>query len=169
MNDATTNAIYTTSDTRSGDPAASGLGVLAVRFAAIGIVSTVAYVVLYGFLRRVLDPFTANSVALMVTAVSNNAANRRLSFRITTRTRRARDHLEGLMVFGIAYAITTCSLSALRLGDPSAGRHLELAVLVGANLVATAVRFVLLRNWVFNPRRRGQGRSRPAETISSHG
>ena len=45
----------------------------------------------------------------------------------------------------------------------------QLAVLVGANLVATAVRFVLLRNWVFNPRRRGQGRSRPAETISSHG
>ena len=30
----------------------------------------------------------------------------------------------------------------------------ELAVLVLANLVATAVRFVLLRGWVFHPRRR---------------
>ncbi|PRC56315.1 hypothetical protein C6A85_39240, partial [Mycobacterium sp. ITM-2017-0098] len=29
----------------------------------------------------------------------------------------------------------------------------ELAVLVAANLLATAVRFVLLRGWVFHPRR----------------
>jgi hypothetical protein len=30
---------------------------------------------------------------------------------------------------------------------------LELGVLVVANLVATAARFVLLRGWVFHPRR----------------
>ena len=32
-------------------------------------------------------------------------------------------------------------------------RMLELSVLVLANLLATAVRFVLLRGWVFHPRR----------------
>jgi hypothetical protein len=32
-------------------------------------------------------------------------------------------------------------------------RSVELVVLVLANLAATAVRFVLLRGWVFHPRR----------------
>lgn len=32
-------------------------------------------------------------------------------------------------------------------------RMVELAVLVGANLAATAIRFVLLRGWVFHPLR----------------
>jgi putative flippase GtrA len=39
----------------------------------------------------------------------------------------------------------------------------ELGVLVIANLVATAVRFVLLRGWVFHPRR---SRSTAKETQS---
>jgi hypothetical protein len=33
-------------------------------------------------------------------------------------------------------------------------RLVEISVLVLANLIATAVRFVLLRGWVFHPRRR---------------
>ena len=32
-------------------------------------------------------------------------------------------------------------------------RVVELVVLVAANLLATVVRFVLLRGWVFHPRR----------------
>ncbi|HEY6709712.1 MAG TPA: glycosyltransferase family 2 protein, partial [Actinomycetota bacterium] len=33
------------------------------------------------------------------------------------------------------------------------GRAAELAVLVAANAAATVLRFVLLRSWVFHPRR----------------
>jgi putative flippase GtrA len=36
-------------------------------------------------------------------------------------------------------------------GDP--GRGAELAALVAANAAATVARFVLLRSWVFHPRR----------------
>ena len=56
-------------------------------------------------------------------------------------------------MFGIALAITSGSLAALHaLGEPP-HHAIELAVLVVANLTATAVRFVLLRGWVFHPRR----------------
>jgi len=41
----------------------------------------------------------------------------------------------------------------LRALEPRASRTVELAVLVGANLLATVVRFALLRAWVFRSRR----------------
>ena len=45
------------------------------------------------------------------------------------------------------------ALAGLHAFAPHAHHLLELSVLVAANLVATAVRFVLLRGWVFHPRR----------------
>jgi hypothetical protein len=36
---------------------------------------------------------------------------------------------------------------------PNASHGTELAVLIGANAVATVIRFALMRLWVFNPRR----------------
>jgi hypothetical protein len=65
----------------------------------------------------------------------------------------ARHHLEGLIVFGIALAITSGTLAGLHAVVHQPHHLLELAVLVAANLIATAVRFVLLRGWVFHPRR----------------
>ena len=65
----------------------------------------------------------------------------------------ARHHVEGLIVFAIALAITSGALAGLHAFVDQPHRLLELTVLVLANLVATAVRFVLLRGWVFHPRR----------------
>ena len=64
-----------------------------------------------------------------------------------------RHHLEGLVVFGIALAITSGALAGLHALVAQPHHMVELVVLVIANLVATAVRFVLLRGWVFHPRR----------------
>ena len=64
-----------------------------------------------------------------------------------------RHHVEGLLVFGIALAITSGSLAVLHLLVVEPHHLVELTVLVLANLVATAARFVLLRGWVFHPRR----------------
>ncbi len=58
-----------------------------------------------------------------------------------------------LIVFGVALAITSGSLAVLHGMVAQPHRLLEITVLVLANLVATAVRFVLLRGWVFHPRR----------------
>jgi hypothetical protein len=50
--------------------------------------------------------------------------------------------------FGVALAITTGAVALLGVVAPRAGRPLEIAVLVIANVVATAVRFVLLRGLI---------------------
>ena len=76
-----------------------------------------------------------------------------LHVRIADRAGAARHHVEGLIVFGIALAITSGALATLHLVVPEPGRYIDATVLVAANLLATAVRFVLLRGWVFHPRR----------------
>jgi putative flippase GtrA len=123
-----------------------------VYFATIGIVSTVAYLALFLALSGELGSQGANLVALLLTAIANTAANRRLTFGVRGRTRAARQQIEGLLVFGVGLALTSGALGALHwVADPS--RAVEVVVLVGANLLATVVRFVLLRGWVFHPRR----------------
>lgn len=124
-----------------------------VRFANVGIASTAAYLVLFILLHGWIGAQAANLIALLVTAIGNTAANRRFTFGVAGRSRVARHHVEGLIVFGIALAITSGALATLHavVGEP--GRYVDAMVLVAANLLATAARFVLLRGWVFHPRR----------------
>ena len=124
-----------------------------VRFAAVGVASTAAYLVLFVMLHGAIGAQAANLVALLLTAIANTAANRRFTFGVAGTTKAARHHVEGLIVFAIALAITSGALAILH-GVVASPHHLvELTVLVLANLLATAVRFVLLRGWVFHPRR----------------
>ncbi len=124
-----------------------------VRFASVGIVSTIAYLLLFMALHGMLGAQAANLTALLVTAIGNTAANRRFTFGVAGTQRAARHHFEGLIVFGIALAITSGSLALLHNFAPEPARYVDAAVLVVANLLATAARFVLLRGWVFHPRR----------------
>lgn len=115
------------------------------RFALVGVASTVAYLLLYVATRGVLGAQPANLLSLLVTAVANTAANRRLTFGITGRRRAARHHLQGLVVFGLGLALTSGSLALLHAVVAAPTRTVELTVLVAANLAATVLRFVLLR------------------------
>ncbi len=124
-----------------------------VRFGAIGVASTLAYLVLFMLMHGWMGAQAANLVALLVTAVANTAANRRFTFGRTGGAKAARHHVEGLIVFAIALAITSGALAGLHAFVAQPHRLIELSVLVLANLLATAVRFVLLRGWVFHPRR----------------
>ncbi|MFJ7215116.1 glycosyltransferase [Amycolatopsis sp. NPDC098790] len=123
-----------------------------VRFAAIGVSSTLAYLVLFLLLRTVVGAQPANFAALLVTAVGNTALNRRLTFGIRGRSGAGRHQFEGLIVFGLGLALTSGALALLN-GSTTPGLVLEITVLVLANLAATVLRFLLLRGWVFNPRR----------------
>jgi putative flippase GtrA len=87
----------------------------------------------------------ANLVSLLLTAVANTAANRRLTFGISGRPNAARHQVKGLIAFGLGLALTSGSLAALG----HAGRLTEICVLLAANLVATVIRFLLYRYWVF--------------------
>jgi len=123
-----------------------------LRFGAIGVVSTLAYLGLFSLLRHGLDAQAANLVALLVTAIANTAANRRLTFGIIGRRDAAKHQLQGLFVFALGLGLTSGSLAGLHALTANPPRTAELAVLVGANLAATVLRFVLLRLWLFHRR-----------------
>ncbi|MGZ8801104.1 MAG: glycosyltransferase [Mycobacterium sp.] len=124
-----------------------------VRFGAVGVASTAAYVVLFVLMQGWAGAQLANLIALLLTAIANTAANRRFTFGVGGNPQLARHHLEGLIVFGIALSITSGALGLLHATTQAPHHLVELAVLVAANLLATTVRFVLLRGWVFHPRR----------------
>ena len=124
------------------------------RFAVIGVASTIAYVVLFLMLRGVISAQAANVTSLLVTAVANTAANRRLTFGINGRSNAARHQVKGLIAFGIGLALTSGALAILNAGPAHPGRITEVSVLIGANLVATVIRFLLYRHWVFGKPKR---------------
>ena len=124
----------------------------AVRFAVIGVASTLAYLALFVLLRPVAGSQPANLLALLVTAVANTAANRRFTFGVRGRGV-GRHQAQGLLVFALGALLTSGSLLALHVNAPHAGRTAELCVLLGANLAATVLRFLLFRAWVFRPGR----------------
>ncbi|PPF76802.1 sugar translocase [Subtercola sp. Z020] len=120
-----------------------------VRFGAVGAASTLAYALLYVLLQGIWGAQAANFAALLLTAVANTWANRRFTFAIRGPAKAATHQFQGLIVFAIAWIITSGSLVALNALAPDAPTAVEFVTLTVANLVATALRFVLLRRWVF--------------------
>ena len=104
----------------------------------IGVLSTIAYALLYVVLRPLLGALGANAAALAITAVANTAANRRLTFGVRGREDLARHHVRGALVFVLTLALTNGALAVLHGLDPDPARGLELAVLVAASLTATS-------------------------------
>ncbi|MFF4735276.1 glycosyltransferase [Streptomyces sp. NPDC001262] len=126
-----------------------GLARQLVGFCTVGALSTLAYLGLYTLFRMGMGPQSANALALLLSAVANTAANRRLTFGVRGRERAMRQQAQGLVVFTIGLALTSGSLAALGAAGGSASHGAELSVLIVANLAATALRFLLLRAWVF--------------------
>lgn len=127
-----------------------------VRFGIVGVISTLAYLALYVLLQSITGAQVANFLALLITAVGNTAANRAFTFGVRGGSRAVSHHFQGLLIFGFGLLLTSGSLFSLHRWAPAASVHLELLVLVSANLIATLTRFVGLR-WVF--------RDTPADTL----
>lgn len=137
-------------------------------FAAIGAVSTLAYVGLYAALRPTLPKLAANLLALLLTAIGNTEANRRWTFGVRGPGGGLRHQLQGLGAFVVALLVSTGALLAFSAVDPAPGAAAEVTVLVTANLISTALRFVLLRRGITGNR---QGRAaredlQPAAALS---
>ncbi|MBO0840047.1 MAG: bifunctional glycosyltransferase family 2/GtrA family protein [Sciscionella sp.] len=135
-----------------------------IRFSAIGVISTLAYLALFAVLRLGVNAQLANLLALLITAIANTAANRRLTFGIRGSAGAGRHQFQGLIVFAVGLALTSGALQLLHVSDPSPTRLTELSVLVLANLLATVIRFVLLREWVFRAARQ---RRSPVSNLST--
>lgn len=131
-----------------------------VRFAAIGIVSTIAYALLFLALRGEVGAAWANGIALAITAVGNTQANRRFTFGIRGREDLLRHHTGGAAVFFLTLALTSIALAAMHGIDPNPPRAIEVTVLIAASVAATVSRFIALRTWVFAKRGRARAFAR---------
>jgi glycosyltransferase involved in cell wall biosynthesis len=130
------------------------------RFMGVGVLSTIAYAVLYLLLHGALGAGGANAVALAITAVANTAANRRLTFGVRGREGLVRHHARGAVVYALTLGLTSLALASLHRLDPVPSRAVELAVLVVAGAAATITRYIALRTWVF-------ARARAARTAAA--
>ena len=122
----------------------------ALRFGTVGVVSTLAYVVLFVGLRQALPAQAANALALAVTFVANTAANRAPHLRRARRADapappppgprrvrpRPRPHRR---------RPGRCSTPS----PPAPAPPSQTTVLVVVNALVTVARFLLLRHWVF--------------------
>jgi glycosyltransferase involved in cell wall biosynthesis len=135
------------------------------RFMGVGVISTIAYALLFLLLSGPLGAAPANALALAVTAVGNTAANRRLTFGLRGREGLWRHHARGAAVFVLTLALTDGALSALHALDAAPPRGVELTVLVIAGFAATVTRYIAMKTWVFarlQRRARAGAEQRPA-------
>src|SRR3954464_3603194 len=105
------------------------------RFMGIGVLSTLAYALLFLLMRGPLGAAGANALALALTAVGNTAANRRLTFGLRGRTGLLRQHAMGAVVYVLTLGLTTGALAVLHGLVSAPPRWLELGVLIAASTV----------------------------------
>src|SRR6476661_146500 len=127
-----------------------------LRFGLVGVVSTLAFALLYLVFQGPMGAQEANFLSLLLTAIGNTAANRRFTFGISGPNKLFTQQFQGLIVFLLAWGITASSLWALHSVNPDATASKELLTLTAANVFATLMRFVLLRIWVFRIRSRDE-------------
>ncbi|MCH4209016.1 GtrA family protein [Bifidobacterium sp.] len=129
---------------RVPDPPKGLMGQL-ISFGVIGVVSTIAYYLIYLVARLAIGPQSSNLLALLITQVWNTSANRRHTFSLRTRDGMLRHQAAGFIAFGIGLALTSGALWTLHVYAPAAPRWSEVLILLVANGVTTLVRFILLR------------------------
>lgn len=120
-------------------------------FATVGAVFTAAYAGLFLLLHGPLGAFWANVVALVLSTVTDTAANRRFTFGVRGRRAMVRHQAQGLILLVVGLVVTSAALWFLHLADPSSSRLTEVLVLGLANLLVGLGRFTAFRLWVFAP------------------
>lgn len=117
-----------------------------VRFVAVGVVNTGLFLVVYLAFRFVASPAVATVLATTLTTVTGTSANGKVAFGIDGPVR-VRHHVKSMAITVLGMVITSFAVDTFGAG---AGEVRELVVLVVASTVAGAVRFALMRYWVFS-------------------
>jgi putative flippase GtrA len=107
-----------------------------LRFAGVGLISTLGYLFLFVAWRPLAGTFGANALALGICTIFNTAVHRELAHNLRGRTHGS--HLTTLALMA-AHLLAASSLP------------LELLAVTAANAVAAVLRFAVLRAWVFRP------------------
>ena len=157
----------TTTDVAEGDPEYTGAAEpgtsrpelrLVLLFLAIGAATTILHLGAFAALREQWSAQWSNTAALAVATVANTWANRRWTFGVTGAKGAATHQLQGFLVFALTWALTSGGLHLLAAEWPGAPRWVEVAAVAVATSTSTAVKYVLMRYWMFrrivsNPRR----------------
>jgi glycosyltransferase involved in cell wall biosynthesis len=131
---------------RSNEVAADQL----LRFAGVGLVSTLGYLFLFVAWRPLVGPFAANAVAMAIATLFNTAVHRELSRTTDGQSRRGRLFAVAGALYLVSLCLTTLGLAVAQWVAPSALIP-ELVAITMANGIAAAVRFTVLRAWIFRP------------------
>ncbi|MBO1765346.1 GtrA family protein [Allobranchiibius sp. GilTou38] len=123
------------------------LGAQVVKFAVIGVGSTVLNLLLFALFRHALGNQWANITALLICTVINTALNRRYTFGAKGTGGAARVQLQSLVLLAITVAMTSGALEILRQTDPHADSLVSTGTVAVGNVIATVIRFLLLRRW----------------------
>ncbi len=118
-----------------------------VSFGLVGTVSTLVSLAIFLMLRGDIGSGWANVVALTATTLGNTWANRRFTFVQRGTAHRVRHYLGGTLVYLAGLALSIAAIggaNAARVGEAG-----EIVALVASWSVASIMRFVLLRRFVF--------------------
>ena len=122
-----------------------------LRFAGVGVVSTLAYMALFAVLEPSLGAYAANALAIVACSLGNTAAHRGMAGTARHGLDRAHRVVTAAALLGVSLAFTTTALAVTRALGLEALVP-ELVAVTVANLAAAAFRFSILRTWVFRPR-----------------
>jgi putative flippase GtrA len=118
-----------------------------LRFAAIGVVGTGAYVGLYLALRCISGAQLSGAAARVLLAVPTTWLNGRWTF--GRRVPALRLVLGAMATVAVGAAVTSGFLALQHLVVPDGGQLAEVAAVVVANVLAAAARFGVMRHGVF--------------------
>lgn len=118
-----------------------------VRFAIVGVGSTVLAAGLFWLFVHAMDKQAASAVSLVLSTIANTAVNRRFSFGVTGSEGILQVQVKALILLAMTIAFTAGALALLDLMAPDADTVAAVVAFLLGNVVATVVRFVLLRRW----------------------
>jgi glycosyltransferase involved in cell wall biosynthesis len=121
-----------------------------MRFAGVGMVSTLGYLFLFIAWRPLLGAFAANAVAMAFATLFNTVVHRELSQGADGQARRGHIATLALGLYLVSLAFTTLGLVVAQWLAP-ASLIAELVAITLANLAAAVFRFAVLRAWIFRP------------------
>jgi len=122
-----------------------------LRFAGVGVFSTLAYIAAFALLWPLLGGFSANTLSVVLCGLANAAVHQRLALRAGVQRGGLAHRLLGTSaLLAVSLAITTAALAVAMAIDPSSLASALVAVTL-ANALAALARFFLLRTWVFRP------------------
>ena len=121
-----------------------------LRFAGVGVISTLGYLFLFIAWRPIAGDFGSNAVALAICTLFNTAVHRELASNIGGSRHLSRFAGVSAGLFAISLVLTSLGLLAAHALSGSSLAVALVAVTV-ANAAAAVFRFAILRAWVFRP------------------